>query len=150
MSPIDDMRLSLGALWPEGRSSSSVSQFLPTRFWSACPMAVRWKDGYRGDLSPWLFLQLCLCSVRCHMHVCILPQTHTHKLSARRAFHKHCGFRHACHSKEIWFGQFNRRGLWYIIERGLQITHVHPRIPSDCWLVYLLNIFLCFLYFCMI
>ncbi len=57
------MRLSLGALWPEGRSSSSVSQFLPTRFWSACPMAVRWKDGYRGDLSPWLFLQLCLCSV---------------------------------------------------------------------------------------
>ncbi len=63
MSPIDDMRLSLGALWPEGRSSSSVSQFLPTRFWSACPMAVRWKDCYRGDLSPWLFLQLCLCSV---------------------------------------------------------------------------------------
>ncbi len=63
MSPIDDMRLSLGALWPEGRSSSSVSQFLPTRFWSACPMAVRWKDGYRGDLSPWLFLQLCFCSV---------------------------------------------------------------------------------------
>ncbi len=57
------MRLSLGALWPEGRSSSSVSQFLPTRFWSACPMAERWKDGYRGDLSPWLFLQLCLCSV---------------------------------------------------------------------------------------
>ncbi len=57
------MRLSLGAWWPEGRSSSSVSQFLPTRFWSACPMAVRWKDGYRGDLSPWLFLQLCFCSV---------------------------------------------------------------------------------------
>ncbi len=57
------MRLSLGAWWPEGRSSSSVSQFLPTRFWSACPMAVRWKDGYQGDLSPWLFLQLCLCSV---------------------------------------------------------------------------------------
>ncbi len=26
-------------------------------------MAVRWKDGYRGDLSPWLFLQLCFCSV---------------------------------------------------------------------------------------
>ncbi len=63
MSPIDDMRLSLGAWWPEGRSSSSVSQFLPTRFWSACPMAVWWKDGYRGDLSPWLFLQLCFCSV---------------------------------------------------------------------------------------
>ncbi len=57
------MRLSLGAWWPEGRSSSSVSQFLPTRFWSACPMAVWWKDGYRGDLSPWLFLQLCFCSV---------------------------------------------------------------------------------------
>ncbi len=48
------MRLRLGAWWPEGRSSSSVSQFLPTRFWSACPMAVRWKDGFRGDLSPWL------------------------------------------------------------------------------------------------
>ncbi len=57
------MRLSLGALWPEGRSSSSVSQFLPSHFWSACPMAVWWKDSYWGDLSPWLFLQLCLCSV---------------------------------------------------------------------------------------
>ncbi len=57
------MRLSLGAWWPEGRSSSSVSQFLPSCSWSACQMAVRWKDGYRGDLSPWLFLQLCFCSV---------------------------------------------------------------------------------------
>ncbi len=57
------MRLSLEPYGLRGRSSSSVSQFLPTRFWSACPMAVRWKDGYRGDLSPWLFLQLCLCSV---------------------------------------------------------------------------------------
>ncbi len=63
MSPVDVMRLSSGAWWPEDRSSSSVSQFLPSRFWSACQMAVRWKDGYRGDLSPWLFLQLCFCSV---------------------------------------------------------------------------------------
>ncbi len=57
------MILSLGAWWPEGRSSSSVSQFLPSCSWSACQMAVRRKDGYRGDLSPWLFLQLCFCSV---------------------------------------------------------------------------------------
>ncbi len=57
------MRLSLGAWWPEGRSSSSISQYLPSCSWSACQMAVRWKDGYRGDLSPWLFLQLCFCSV---------------------------------------------------------------------------------------
>ncbi len=57
------MRLSLGAWWPEGRSSSSVSQFLPSCSWSTCQMAVWWKDGYRGDLSPWLFLQLCFCSV---------------------------------------------------------------------------------------
>ncbi len=63
LSPVDVMRLSLGAWWPEGRSSSSVSQFLPSCSWSACQMAVRWKDGYRGDLSPWLFLQLCFCSV---------------------------------------------------------------------------------------
>ncbi len=63
LSPVDVMRLSLGAWWPEGRSSFSVSQFLPSRFWSACPMAAEWKDGYRGDLSPWLFLQLCFCSV---------------------------------------------------------------------------------------
>ncbi len=63
LSPVDVMRLSLGAWWPEGRSSSSVSQFLPTRSWSACQMAAEWKDGYRGDLSPWLFLQLCYCSV---------------------------------------------------------------------------------------
>ncbi len=63
LSPVDVMRLSLGAWWPEGRSSSSVSQFLPSRFWSACQMAVWWKDGYRGDLSPWLFFQLCFCSV---------------------------------------------------------------------------------------
>ncbi len=26
-------------------------------------MAVWWRDSYRGDLSPWLFLQLCFCSV---------------------------------------------------------------------------------------
>ncbi len=57
------MSLSLGAWWPEGRSSSSVSQFLPSCSWSACQLAVKWKDGYRGDLSPWWFLQLCFCSV---------------------------------------------------------------------------------------
>ncbi len=55
LSPVDVMRLSLGAWWPEGRSSSSVSQFLPSCSWSACQMAAEWKDGYRGDLSPWLF-----------------------------------------------------------------------------------------------
>ncbi len=55
--------LSLGAWWPEGRSSFSVSQFLPSCSWSACQMEVKWKDGYRGDLSPWWFLQLCFCSV---------------------------------------------------------------------------------------
>ncbi len=63
LSPVDVMRLSLGAWWPEGRSSSSVSQFLPSCSWSTCQMAVWWNDGYRGDLSPWLFLQLCFCSV---------------------------------------------------------------------------------------
>ncbi len=26
-------------------------------------MAVKWKDGYQGDLSPWWFWQLCFCSV---------------------------------------------------------------------------------------
>ncbi len=57
------MRLSLGAWWPEGRSSSSVSQFLPSCSWSACQMAVKWRDCYRGELSPWWFLQLCFYSV---------------------------------------------------------------------------------------
>ncbi len=33
---------------------------LPSCSWSACQMAVRWKDGYRGDLSP---QKLCFCSV---------------------------------------------------------------------------------------
>ncbi len=64
-SHVDVMRpsLSLWAWWPEGRSSSSVSQFLPSCSWSPCQMAVKWKDGYRGDLSPWWFLQLCFYSV---------------------------------------------------------------------------------------
>ncbi len=57
------MRLSLGAWWPEGRSSSSVSQFLPSCSWSACQMAVNRKDGYWGDLSPWWFLELCISNV---------------------------------------------------------------------------------------
>ncbi len=38
LSPVDVMRLSLGAWWPEGRSSSSISQFLPSCSWSACQM----------------------------------------------------------------------------------------------------------------
>ncbi len=65
LSHVNVMRqsLSLGAWWPEGRSSSSVSQFLPSCSWSACQMAAKWKDGFQGDLSPWWFLQLCFCSV---------------------------------------------------------------------------------------
>ncbi len=55
--------LCLGAWWPEGRSSSSVFQSLPSCSWSACQMAVNRKDGYRGGLSLWGFLQLCFCSV---------------------------------------------------------------------------------------
>ncbi len=55
--------LSLGAWWPEGRSSSSVSQFLPSCYGSACQMAEKWRDGYRGDLSPCWLLQFCFCSV---------------------------------------------------------------------------------------
>ncbi len=57
------LSLSLGAWWPEGRSSSSVSQFLSSCSWSACQMAAKWKDVYRGDLSPWWFLQLYFCSI---------------------------------------------------------------------------------------
>ncbi len=65
MSHVDVIRpsLSLGAWWPEGRSSSSVSQFLPSCSWSACQMAVKRKDGYQGGFSPWWFWQLCFCSV---------------------------------------------------------------------------------------
>ncbi len=55
--------LCLGAWWPEGKSSSSVFQSLPSCSWSACQMAVNRKDGYRGGLSLWGFLQLCFCSV---------------------------------------------------------------------------------------
>ncbi len=47
--------LSLGAWWPDGRSSSKVSQFLLSCSGSACQMAVKWRDGYQGDLSPWWF-----------------------------------------------------------------------------------------------
>ncbi len=57
------LSLSVGAWWPEGRSSSSVSQFLPSCYGSACQMAVERKDGFQGDLSPWWFWQLCFCSV---------------------------------------------------------------------------------------
>ncbi len=38
------MSLSLWAWWPEGRSSSSVSQFLPSCSGSAYQMAVKWRD----------------------------------------------------------------------------------------------------------
>ncbi len=38
-------------------------QFLPSCSWSACQMAVNRKDGYRGDLSLWGFLQLSFYSV---------------------------------------------------------------------------------------
>ncbi len=30
---------------------------------STCQMAVKWRDGYQGDLSPWWSWQLCFCSV---------------------------------------------------------------------------------------
>ncbi len=63
MSPIDDMRLSLGALWPEDRSSSSISQFLPTTLLKRLPDGSEMKRRLPGDLSPWLFFQLCFCSV---------------------------------------------------------------------------------------
>ncbi len=62
-SHVDVMSLSLGAWWPVGRSSSYVSQFLPSSYRSACQIAVKRKDGYRGDLSLWGFLQLCFYSV---------------------------------------------------------------------------------------
>ncbi len=52
--------LSLGAWWPEGRSSS-VSQFLPSCSWSACQMAVKRTDGYQGGFIPWWFWPLCFC-----------------------------------------------------------------------------------------
>ncbi len=41
------MSLSLGARWPEGRSSSYVSQILPSCSGSACQMAVKSKDVIR-------------------------------------------------------------------------------------------------------
>ncbi len=62
----DDVKrlsLSSGAWWPGGRSSSWVSQFLPSGSRSAYQMAAKWKDSYQGDLSPWWFWQLCFCSV---------------------------------------------------------------------------------------
>ncbi len=57
------MRLSLGAWWPEDRSSSSVSQFCHHASEALARWQWWWRDSYRGDLSPWLFLQLCFCSV---------------------------------------------------------------------------------------
>ncbi len=54
LSPVNVIRpnLSLSAWWPGGRSSSQVSQFLPSCSGSACQVAVKWKDGYQGD---WVF-----------------------------------------------------------------------------------------------
>ncbi len=59
------LSLSLGAWWPEGRSSSSVSQFLPSCSWSACQMAVKLRDSYRGELSPWWFWQMLHSTLCC-------------------------------------------------------------------------------------
>ncbi len=57
--------LNSGAWWPGGRSSSWVSQFLPSGSGSAYQMAAEWIDSFQGDLSPWWFWQLCFCSVWC-------------------------------------------------------------------------------------
>ncbi len=57
--------LNSGAWWPGGRSSSWVSQFLPSGCGSAYQMAAEWIDSFQGDLSPWWFWQLCFCSVWC-------------------------------------------------------------------------------------
>ncbi len=64
-SHVDVMRpsLSLGAWWPGGRSSSWVSQFLPSGYGSAYQMVAKWRDGYQGGSSPWWFWHLCFCSV---------------------------------------------------------------------------------------
>ncbi len=50
LSPVNVIwqSLSLGAWWSEGRSSSSVSQFLSSCSWSACQMAVKWRDLIRS------------------------------------------------------------------------------------------------------
>ncbi len=54
LSLVNVMRLSLsvGAWWPEGRSSSSVSQFLPSCSWSACQMAQLSAQLSAGLCSP--------------------------------------------------------------------------------------------------
>ncbi len=57
LSPVDVMRLSLGAWWPEDRSSSSVSQFLPSRFWSALPDGSRVKRWVTGVI--WVLDYFC-------------------------------------------------------------------------------------------
>ncbi len=57
--------LNSGAWWPGGRSSSWVSQFLPSGSGSAYQTAAEWIDSFQGDLSPWWFWQLCFCSVWC-------------------------------------------------------------------------------------
>ncbi len=55
--------LNSGAWWPGGRSSSWVSQFLPSGCGSAYQMAAEWIGSFRGDLSPWWFWQLYFGSV---------------------------------------------------------------------------------------
>ncbi len=53
LSPVNVMRheFEFRSLVAWGRSSSSVSQFLPLCSGSACQMEVKGKDGYQGDLS---------------------------------------------------------------------------------------------------
>ncbi len=48
---------------PDGLREEALLKSLPSCSGSVCQMAVKRKDGYRGDLSPWWFLQLCFCSV---------------------------------------------------------------------------------------
>ncbi len=58
---------SLGARWPEGRSSSSVSQYLPSCFGSACQMAVEEQTLRCAQLSAQLSAELCSPDLR-HFH----------------------------------------------------------------------------------
>ncbi len=50
-------------VWGCGYCIQSRSATFSIIIISVCQMAVEWKDGYRGDLSPWWFWQLCFCSV---------------------------------------------------------------------------------------
>ncbi len=63
----DAMRLSLGAWWPGGRNSSSVSQFLPSCSWSACQMAVKCKKWLPGWFES---LMILAAHVYTHEYTC--------------------------------------------------------------------------------